>query len=838
MKILLIDANALIYRIYHALPLLKDHLGRPVNVLYGLSNILLKLLNENRFDYIFALYDRPEPTIRHKIYEEYKATRPPIKEDLKIQIPLSKKIFFAFDIPVIEKIGYEADDLIATLKEKLKEKGEIIILTGDLDTLQLVDNNTKILTMKKGITEMVVYDEKEVEKKFGIKPFVLPDYKALVGDTSDNIIGIKGIGPKTASSLLDKFGNLENLIQACKEGRLDLETRKKILENEEKLLFNKNLVTLKKDVDLEIDIKPYQGYNLNKLIETFQEFGFKSIIQRISKEKLKNIFETKEVNKTIFQAQINSPFQIKEDFFFILEKDKIKIIDKEGIKIIDKNFLKDILTLPQNKYTYGFKNIIKEILNNDFYFDKKVELKNIFDIKIIFWLLNPNKTNPSLENIILFENPQLIKFNFDETVLKTSQKLLEKLKENELLNLYLEIEFSVLFVLARMELRGIKVDLEKLNEFRKFLNIQKEKIIKEIWEISGIKFNPLSTKELRNVLFEKLKIKSKGLKKTPKGEISTQEEELLKIINEHPVIKLILDYRKINKFLSGYTENFLKNYSNETKRLHTNFEETGSVTGRIFSEKPNLQNIPLEGELADFLREVFVSENGFLLISGDYSQIELRILAHLSKDEVLINSFKEGLDIHSQTAKFVFGSDSPENRRKAKIINYGIVYGISAKGLAGRLNIPVSEAQKLINRFFYFYQGVKKYRDEIIDFARTYSYVETLFKRKRFIPEINSGSYREKTEAERIAINMPIQGFAADLIKKALIEIDDCIYKRFKDKAFILLQIHDEVICEVKEEIKEEFKDIIKEIMENIYPLNVELKVNIKEGKSLKEIEK
>jgi DNA polymerase-1 len=821
MKVYLIDANALIYRIYHAMPKLTDPQGRPIQAVYGLANTLLKILKEEKPDYIFALYDRPEPTIRHQVFKEYKATRPPVTDDLKLQISLSKKIFSAFNIPIIEKVGYEADDLIATLKEKfINLADEIIILTGDLDTLQLVDSKTKILTMQKGITKTIIYDENKVKEKYGLLPLQLPDYKALIGDPSDNIIGIPGIGPKTASQLLQKYQNLERIVEAAKEKKLDPKIGLAILNNKEKLLFNRDLVTLRKNIDIdEKFLVSYQGYKEENLISVFQEFGFKSLIQRI--KPTFGLF----TSSLVREEKIISPSDLPLPLFFYLDQDKIKIYDTEGqVKILEKKFLKEIFFLEGEKFIFDLKNIFKEILKEDFYFDKKISLEKIYDLKLIFWLLNPDKGNYSLEKIISFFSEQ--------NPLKITQDLILKLKELDLEKVYFELELPLTSVLARMELRGIKIDLKALEEFKKKVKEKNDMLLEEIYNSAGERFNPNSPIQLREILFKKLKLPTKGLAKTSKGEISTQESELLKIIHLHPIIEKILAYRETNKLLTTYTDSLLQSYNLQTKRIYTTFNQTGTSTGRIASENPNLQNLPLEGELAHYLRKCFVAEDGYIFLKADYSQIELRLLAHLSQDENLISAFKNNLDLHSQTAKMIFGEETPETRRKAKIINFGITYGITARGLAQRLQIPVSEANKLIERFFYFYPGVKKLKEELIEFAKIYGYVQTLFGRKRFIPEINYQSYQERTMAERIAINMPIQGLAADLLKKAIILIDEEIYQR-NLPAYLVLTIHDELVFEVKKEVKEEMRGIIKERMEKVFALNVPLEVNLTEGENL-----
>lgn len=838
MKAFLIDANALIHRIYHAMPKLTDSQGRPVQALYGLANMLLKILNEQKPNYIIALADRPEPTIRHQVFKDYKATRPKTTDDLKGQISLSKKIFDGFNIPLVEKIGYEADDLIATLKEKLLPRvDEIIILTGDFDTLQLVDSKTKILTMQRGISKTVLYDETKVQERFNVLPCQITDYKALIGDSSDNIIGIEGIGPKTASELLKKYKDIDGIINAAKQNKIQTNLANKILENKEKLLFNKDLVTLRHNIDIdESFLSPYKGYDVNKLIEVFKEFGFRSLINRL--ETVNNILNNQvDKKQTLFTNNkiiSNKQFLIEDiesPFFFFDNQNQIIVDDGSGeIKFFNRDSLKDILMKNSEKYTFDLKSFFKEIFKTDFYFDKKIDLQKIYDLKIIFWLLNPSKGYMSLEEIVSFVSHQQ-NFSFN-LLLKTAQNLFLKLKENNLDSVYYNFELPLVAALARLELRGIKIDIFNLEKLKAKIKEKTAQLLQEIENLAQEKFNPQSPVQLRKILFEKLKLPTKGLSKTSKGEISTQSDDLLKIVNLHPIVDKILDYRKMNKILTTYTDSLLKNYNDQSKKIYTIFNQTGTTTGRIVSESPNLQNLPLEGELGQYIRSVFVAETDYIFISADYSQIELRLLAHLSQDENLITAFQKNLDIHSQTAKIVFGDDSQESRRKAKIINFGICYGISAKGLAQRLQIPVSEASKLIERFFYFYPGVKKLKDDLIDFAKTYGFAETLFGRKRFIPEINYQSYREKSAAERIAINMPIQGLAADILKKAMIEIDNEIYQK-NLQAYFVLTIHDEIIFEVKKEIKEEFKGIIKEKMERVVDLSVPLRVNIKEGDNL-----
>jgi len=838
MKVFLIDANSLIYRVYHALPRFEDYQNRPVQALYGLANILLKILKENKFDFIFALYDRPEPTLRHKVFKEYKITRPKATEDLISQISLSKRIFSAFNILTFEKIGYEADDLIASLKEYFKSKAdEIIILTGDLDTLQLVDSKTKILTMQKGITKNIVYDEEKVMERFGVLPSQIVDFKALVGDASDNIAGISGIGIKTASRLLNKYLNIEGIIKACENKEIEEKIAQEILKNKEKIIFNKSLITLKKDLKFDDNlISPYFGFDKNKVLEVFKEFGFKSLIERITKnEKKEEVSDSSYSSKNNlfnFLKPNNLLSNIKKPFLFFLQDNLIKIDDGSGdLKLLDKKFLEDLLEIDCEKFTFDFKEILKELLGKDFYFDKKINLNQILDLKIILWLLNPERKDISLEKFMYLKDE--LHFNNNKNYLKIASELIDKLAEFGLTNIYFEIELPLTGVLSRMEKRGIGFDLNSFEIFKEKVKEKTEILLEELKQLAGENFNPNSHLQTRKILFEKLKLNYKILTKTQKGEISTQEQELLKIAHLHPIVLKIIEHRRMVKLLTYYTDSLLKRYDKNSRRIYSFFNQTASSTGRIISENPNLQNLPIEGDLAILLRDCFKAQEGFVLISGDYSQIELRLLAYLSQDDNLKSAFKNDLDIHSQTAKFIFGDDSPLNRKKAKIINFSIIYGISPKNLANNLQVPISEASKLIERFFYFYPAVKKFKEEKIEFVKTYGYIENIFKRKRFLKEINYSSYSERKSAERIAVNMPIQSLAADIIKKAMIDLDNEIFKK-RLEAFLVLSIHDELIFEVNKKISKEFKILIKDKMENAFFIDqFPLKVNLRESETL-----
>lgn len=831
-KIFLLDANSLIHRVYHALPFLQSPQGIPTNAVYGIANILLKIIDEKP-DYLIACFDSPAPTFRHLKFKEYKATRPKIADDLKAQIPLVKKLFTCLNIPIIEKTNYEADDLIGSLLDKKKLN---IIFSGDLDTLQLVDKNTLVYFLKKGITEIEVYDEKKVEEKFGIPPKLLPDLKALIGDPSDNIIGIKGIGPKTATHLLKKYGSIEKIIDSAEQGLIDPIFKKLILENKEKLLLNKELATINKEIKIDLKLEEYHLADPSKLIAFLKELGFKSIIERLIKKysyqegiglfltpRISFAKELKEIDEEIFLIALESSFYLKsKNNFYHLgysQENFQKILSTKKIIIFDlKTF---------------FKNYYK-------IFKKLLDEKIFFDVKIALWL-STSLNKITLDKLANYYSPKVFTAEKDmilfilENFGKIYSDLAKKVNELNLGNVLL-LDQKISIVLALMELNGILFDLEQVNEFKTYLKNEIEKNKQEIYELAGASFNINSPIDLRNILFSKLKIPTKGLKKTPKGEISTQESELLKLLGVHPIIEKILLYRENVKILNTFIANLLK-YLDKNKRIKTNFEITGSATGRISSEEPNLQNIPIEGVLAKKLRNCFVAEKNFSFLALDYSQIELRITAHFSQDINLISIFQQDLDIHSITAKLLFHEENEKTRRYAKTINFGILYGISAKGLSERTGLSLTQSKDLIQKYFQTFPGIKKMINEFIDKAKNFGYAETILGRKRLIPEIYSRAYSEQNKAYRIAINTPIQGTAADIIKLAMSQILDYIFKEnLNEKIKMILQIHDELIFEVKDDIIEEIKEEFKKIMENVFTLSVPLKIKVSIGKTLAEL--
>jgi DNA polymerase-1 len=840
-KFIIIDANSLIHRLYHALPYLTSPDGKPINAVYGLTNVVLKIINEEKPDYIAACFDTPEPTFRHKISIEYKATRPKIADDLKIQIPIAKKLFENLNIPIIEKSGYEADDLIGALIEKNKDKKNLI-LSGDLDTLQLVDKNTNVIFLKKGIREVEVYDEKKVIERFSIEPKFLPDLKALMGDASDNIIGLKGVGEKTAENLIKKFGDIEDIIEAAEKKLISEPLRSQILENKERLILNKELAKIDRNVEIDKKIEKFEFKDKEKLINFLKELGFKSILERILKEEK----ETKPIAKIgLFEKKLEFLKKIEEEIenpFLIIYNNKIYLKEKNSYEL-DINYENFKKILEGDKIiTFDLKEVFKNYLSvsqNKNEEIKKFNPEKFFDLKIGLWLTT-NLTKITIEKFVNYYSTQILKDKdcvmfLLENFRKIYEELDKKIKELELEEI-LDLDQKTSLFLGLMEYHGIYIDKERLKKFKENLKNELDFIKEEIYKLAGRKFNINSPIELRKVLFYDLKIPTKGLAKTPKGEISTQESELMKIKNEHPIIEKILEYREKYKILTTFTESLIKSINKETNRLHTIFDITGTATGRLASFEPNLQNIPKEGELAKKIRECFVAEDNYKFLALDYSQIELRIAGEISKDENLLGIFEKDLDIHSTTAKILFKEENERTRRLAKTINFGILYGISPKGLKERTGLSLSEAKNLIENYFKKFPGIKKMIDDLIEKAKTYGYAETLFKRKRFIPEICSRAYNERLKGERIAINTPIQGTAADIMKKSMVKIFDFIIKNnYFDKIRPILQIHDELIFEVKEDIINIAMSEIKKIMED-FDFSVKLKTKVSLGKNLGEL--
>ena len=762
-RIVLLDTHAIIHRAYHALPDFTGPTGTPTGALYGLVSMLLKIITDLKPDYIFACYDLPKPTIRHEAYADYKGTRAKTDDALAIQLGESRKIFEAFSIPMYEREGFEADDLLGTIAHELKEeKGvDVIIASGDMDTLQLIQGRrVQVYTLKKGINDTILYDEKAVITRFGFGPKLIPDWKGLRGDPSDNIKGIPGIGEKTATELITCFGSIEKIYIALKKKNGEEAFLKKgikarmiglLKEHEEDARFSKSLATIRLDAPIAFTLPENvwrENIDMQKMLAMCDEFGFRTL-----KERIKTIFNSKSAPTSGVGAPTESVGE------------------------------------------------------------EKVDAQRLRETKTMLWLISSEFTNPSLDDILAFTKERTFDAAFVE--LENQLSTLGRVKD-----VYEKIERPLIPVIEKIEARGILVDPAVLKALAKEYRAELEKIEKRIYKSAGREFNVSSPKQLGEVLFDELKIIPEKMKKTAGGQRSTRESELEKMLDTHPIISDILEYRELKKLLSTYIDN-LPLMLGEDNRLHAEFLQTGTTTGRMASQNPNLQNIPMRSERGRAIRHAFVAPNGFSLVALDYSQIELRLAAILSGDEKLCEIFKKGRDVHQEVAAQVFhvASDKidAEMRRRAKIINFGILYGMGVNALRQQLGSTTAEAHQYLEDYFSTFKTLSEYLESTKGFARKNGYTETLFGRRRQFPEMKSSLPYVRAQAERMAINAPIQGTQADIIKLAMVRVDEMIEKeKAGGDACLLLQVHDELVYEIRAERVNVLGAKIKEIMESV----------------------
>jgi DNA polymerase I len=762
-KLVLLDSHAILHRAYHALPDFASSKGEPTGGLYGLAAMLIKIIDELEPDYIVATFDLPKPTYRHEAYKEYKAGRVKTDPDLVAQIIRSRDVFAAFSIPMYEKEGFEADDMLGTIVEKcVPEDVQVIIASGDMDTLQLVDGKrVQVYTLRKGIKDTILYDEKGVIERFGFVPKLLPDYKGLRGDPSDNIIGIKGIGEKTGSILIQNFGTIENMYTELKKDpgqftKLKITPRViELLKNgEEEALFSKMLATIRRDapIDFKLPEKNWRDtVDYKNIEELFKELEFRTLGIRV--------------------------------------KELLKMTDAFG----------DPLEMSgEGEKEEGEKEVIDE--------------RKLYETALALAVIDSNITDPKLEDILAFAKTT----SFNEA----RETILAEIEKRNLKRVYVEIELPLIPLMKKMHDRGIKVDKKYLKELSEKYHVQLEKQQKKIWELAGQEFNINSPKQLGDILFDTLGIKVKNQKKTGGGQRSTRESELEKMRELHPIIPCIFEYRELQKLLSTYIDT-IPNLVEEDGRLHTTYVQIGAATGRMASINPNLQNIPIKSELGRNIRKGFIAEKGFSLVEFDYSQIELRLAAFLSKDKKLIDIFKSGRDVHTEVAAQVF-KVAPENvdkemRRKAKVINFGILYGMGVNALRANLKTDRAEAQKFYDEYFATFHELASYLDRIKAETARKGYTETFFGRRRYFEGINSKLPFIRATAERMAINAPIQGTGADIVKIAMVRIDEYLTKEGLEKeVYPLLQVHDSLIYEIKNSLLEKVVKPIGDIMKNV----------------------
>ncbi|MEW6002525.1 MAG: DNA polymerase I [Nitrospirota bacterium] len=880
MNLYLIDGNSFVYRAYYAIKRLTTSKGFPTNAIYGFINTLLKIIRGKRPDGIVVSFDSPLPTERHMLFEEYKAQRPEAPGELVQQLPYIRKFIEALNIKIFEVPGYEADDLIGTAaKEAAKRGADVFIVTADKDMLQLLDEKIKIYDPIKDR----ILDAEYVRERFGIVPERVTEFMALTGDAIDNIPGVKGIGEKTAKELLFEFRSIDDLLGNTDRIKKE-KIRKLISENSDLVRLSQKLATLNISVPIDIDLKEFELREPDwlELLSLFREFEFTSLMKMIpagtriernyetvlSVDKLKEITSgIKFMNNGEFafdiQATLRENPMIENIVGVSLSTQKgpgyyiplyhsypgmpLQIEKKEALSVLAP-FL---ASTNVSKIGHNLKfNII--MLNQE----GIVTRGTLYDVMIASYLMNPNKPNHSLAEIA-FEYLAYRKKTFKEILekrksfaqvpveesttyssenaeisLELKELLFPMLKENDLESVYFDIEMPLIYVLSDMEEAGVKIDIEKLNDISKELSRELDSIQRRIYFLAGEEFNINSPKQLSRVLFHTLGLKPG--KKTKTG-FSTEFGVLEELAVYHELPREILNWRSLNKLKTTYVDVLPALINPKTGRIHTSFNQTATATGRLSSSEPNLQNIPIRGDWGRRIRETFIAEKGNFLLSGDYSQVELRILAHLSQDEGLVDAFKNNLDIHARTASelFVIPMDKvpPDMRRVAKTVNFGVIYGISPFGLSETLSISKEDAKKYIEQYFDRHPGVKRYTGKTIEEAKDKGYATTLFGRRRPIPELKSRNLNVRLLGERLAINSPIQGSAADIIKVAMINI----WKKFKEKSLkakMILQVHDELLFELPEEEIEMVREIVKREMENATTLSVPLRVDIDYGKN------
>ncbi len=846
-KIVLVDGNNLMFRSYFATAytgnLMKNSKGQVTNALYGFANMINKILKEEEPSYMAVAFDIGK-TFRHEVYKDYKAGRQKTPEELKSQMPIAKEMLTAMGIKYLELEGYEADDIIGTLSERANKDPEwdALLVTSDHDYLQLITDVTTVKMLRPN--DYIKYTPSVFKEEYGIDPIKVIDLKALMGDSSDNIPGVPGVGEKTALKLLQEYGTLDNLYEHVEEVKGKL--KDKLIENKESAYFSYKLATIIKDAPINVkfeDLK-YDGPT-DKLDDFYYNLEFFSLVKNHKKEEktvIKNEYkELTNVNEISLDKNISYYIEVDNENYHIANILGMGLYDGTNTFYVDKDKVLNVLDYIKDNKSYTFdykKNIV--ISNN-------TKLNTIYDLNLVAYLLNKNIKDDlailmNQDEVVTPLYKDIIKDNMDikpivtlkaKYIYETHDKYINDLKLEDEFELYENIEHPLIKVLAKMEIAGIRCDADILKQESIELESNISKIEKEIYELAGEEFNISSPKQLGEILFEKLNLPH--AKKTKTG-YSTSEEVLEKLINDHEIISKILEYRKYTKLNSTYLQG-LNKFIMEDGKIHTIYNQTLTRTGRLSSQDPNLQNIPARDELGRLVKKAFLPSNDEFL-SCDYSQIELRVLAHISKCKPLIDSFLRDEDIHTRVAADIYNipfEDVTKNqRRTAKSVIFGIVYGISGYGLGENIGISPKEAKSFIDKYYELYPGVKEYMNLTVEDAKNTGYTETLYKRRRYIDELFSSNFMVRQSGERMAMNTPIQGTAADILKMAMIEIDKK-FEQEKIKSKMLLQIHDELVFDIIKDEEKKVIDIVTDTMQNIVKLEVPLKVSSDLGKDLYE---
>ncbi|MBP7992223.1 MAG: DNA polymerase I [Candidatus Magasanikbacteria bacterium] len=877
-RLIIVDGNAVIHRAYHAIPPLTTKDGHMVNAVYGFATMLLKVLADFKPDYLAVTFDMAGGTFRDELFKEYKAKRVKADQELYDQIPLIHDLVAAFGIQIFEQTGFEADDIIGTIVALVKDDKnlETIIVSGDMDLFQLVEENVKVCTFKKGLSEFGLMDPAAVLEKYGFGPKQVVDYKGLRGDTSDNIPGVPGIGEVTATSLIKKFGSLDNLYEEIKKGNpgLSPSVYAKLVAGEESARMSYEVATIHcemKDLNFDLEKIAVKPLDKTKLLPLLQKFEFVALAKRLggpdsvveSEKKSKKVGQ--EIVETILpgkSAELITRFHkvgywvAKEvvtgsvvpngEFVgFVVNADKPVFVEWAILNAADKKAWRDLCSDEHVELRgHDVKQLIKCFASAD------ILVRNrLFDLMIASYVTNSSTRAHDVASIALRELAEEAPVSGQETLFgpelqsrayclsvveRTYPDYCKALKKNNDEELFYSLEMKLIPVLAEMEMNGLEIDSEYLQDLAKIAATQVDSITKQIWKEAGEEFNVSSSVQLRDILYEKMGLKVPGIKKGKTG-YSTAAAELEKMRGSHPIIELIEDYRELTKLQNTYLDVLPTMVNKKTGRLHGSFNQAVAATGRLSSTDPNLQNIPARTEFGKKIREAFIAPKGKTLIVADYSQFELRIVASMAEDAKLIEIFKKGEDVHKATAAVIHNIPleevTKELRFSAKEINFGVLYGMGAYGLASRTGISQFEAKDFITKYFEQFAGVKKYIDETIEFAKANGYVETLLGRRRYIPEIQSANHQLRAAGERMAVNMPVQGTQADLIKKAMIDVSDYLRKNFKpNEVKMILQVHDELVFEVDSKLVDTLAPKIKSLMSEVTKLKVPIEVNVGTG--------
>lgn len=869
-KFIILDGNALLHRAWHAIPPLTTKDGLVVNAVYGFTNVVEKMLSAYKPDYMAVAWDLPGGTFRHEEYEAYKATREKKADELYAQIPMIQEILAAYGIPSLSAKGYEADDILGTVS-KMNEEAENIetlIVTGDLDSLQLVSPKTKVVFFVKGLSEVKIYDEAAIQERYGLTPKQLIDLKTLLGDASDNLKGVPGIGAKGAADLLSVYGSVDGLLESLKAGTLPEKYAKKFHGQEKTIEQMRRLVTIVRDVplkDFDFDQAVTSKPDAEKLLKLFRDYEFKTLIKKYQDKGTDSVADAKDPRKQVKTSaaklreakevqgldttRVSLTVESKATDLFGGGIARVAVCDGERIFIAEEpqalalteiaEFLRGCAVV----IVHDVKAVMHAFARVQLPVDEIFADTEIVDTMVAAYLISSNGRDYNFEDVVeehlglaLGTHSGII----DRAValLRLADRLIERLQADGMASLYRDIEAPLIPILFRMERDGILVDKKKLQQLSSDFSKTIDTLTRKIYKLAGKEFNINSPSQLADVLFLTLGLPTKGIKKTKNG-YSTAAPELEKLAGTHPVIALIEDYREVAKLKSTYAD-ALPDLVAEDGRIHTTFSQTVAATGRLSSSNPNVQNIPIRSELGLEIRKAFIADRGKVLMSADYSQIELRLAAHMAKDESFVRAFKEGVDVHRRTAAEVWevaeDKVTKDQRAAAKAINFSILYGVGARSLARATGLGFNEAKQFIERYFEVHPAIREYMDAMKLKARTDGYVETLFGRRRYLPDINSGVPQLVAAAERMAVNMPVQGTQADILKMAMIKIADWLSKTEID-AKMLLQVHDELVFEVAEDEVEKLEKQIRSLMTSVIDLSVPLVVDVGTAKRWGEID-